>query len=137
MKDSKEWFINRLTSGDLSQEDTQQIAWLISWLDREKEERKNSQYEVSLNTAMLADLCELIFDKNGKGAPSFMSYAHAGWACGPCSKPEKDSYVKTMLNYWNKNQLKQETIEKIQEWEMFLNREKDVRLRLQEIMQSE
>jgi len=41
------------------------------------------------------------------------------------------------LNYWNKNQLKQETIEKIQEWEMFLNREKDVRLRLQEIMQSE
>jgi hypothetical protein len=119
MKEPKDWFIGRIQVG-LEKEDAQQIARLISWLDREKEEKNNIQYEASLNAAMLADICELLFGGNATHAPDFMSYAHAGWACGLKQKPKDSSYVRAMLNLWLKEDLKEETIRRIEKWEDFL-----------------
>jgi hypothetical protein len=119
MKEPKDWFIDRIQAG-LEKEDAQQIARLISWLDDDKEKINNAQYEAGLNAAMLADICELLFGGNATHAPEFMSYAHAGWACGPMQKPEDSSYVRAMLNHWLKKDLKKEIIKKIEEWEDFL-----------------
>ncbi|MBE3087991.1 MAG: hypothetical protein IMZ71_02590 [Chloroflexi bacterium] len=114
----QDWLIKRIADG-MVQEDAQQFALLLGKLEREHERERNAQYEASLNAAMLADLAELSFGRSINGAPSLMSYAHAGWACGPVSKPGK-SYVRWMLTQWHKDDLAKETIGKIEEWETYL-----------------
>ena len=118
MRDYKDWFVNRVLSG-LEKEDSQQIARLIIWYEKEQEMERDARYEAALNSAMIADICEKMFGSNANGSPSLMSNSHAGWVCGPFVKPENESFVRNMLKSWNK-EIDKETLQRIKQWEKFL-----------------
>ena len=83
--------------------------------------QQKKQYcdQSSVYSAMLSDICEIIFGDNANGAPSTLSYCHASWVCGPVSKPEDKSFVRWC--YESKGEfISKEMLCKIKEWEEFL-----------------
>ena len=118
MKEYRDWFIEH--AGSMTIEDIRQISRLIQWYERSEEELGNSQYDASLNAAMLADISEAIFGENAKDAPSLLSYPHAGWACGPGQKLKDESYVRAFYKLRTRDSLTPEQRIKANAWESFV-----------------
>ncbi len=105
---------------------TRDIRNMEKYLERANEEEKNAVHEGGRNAAMLADISEIIFGGSQNDewmkirVPRWLSYAHAGWACGPGRKPKGQSYF---------DQVKGLTSEEYSEWNIFL-------VRLESVMNS-
>jgi hypothetical protein len=125
MKSDKDWLIDRISVG-MEKEDAQRFAQLINHLNDVEERERSTRCESSLNAAMLADICETTFDGCAGGAPYLMSYAHAGWACGPGSKKPEESYVRWSMVLWYKEKISKESLERIDQWESYLKTLKKV-----------
>lgn len=125
MKEPKDWFIRRLMQ-KMDYEDIQQIARLLIWIDDYKEKDKNNRYQTGIYSSMLADICETIFGENGTGAPSFLSYPHAGWVCGPGIDRKGKTFVRSFIKNWHKvegyidSKNAEDQMERVEEWDSFL-----------------
>jgi len=118
MKDPKDWFIDRCSF--FEKEDIQQISRLIRWLDDEEKKNRESTTLAAQYSAMLADICEILFGDLANGSPFFMSSAHAGWACSPSDKRENETYLSAMMRHYFKNDLSEEVKKNIEQWNQFL-----------------
>ena len=123
------WFLIKLSNG-LEKEDAAQIARLILWFQDEHRMEKDRSEEAGINAAMLADICEVFFndDANRNDAilghvPRVLSHAHAGWACGPGTKKEGESWLRTAMMLWRLKgaDFTEEQAKNLKEWEEFLS----------------
>ena len=114
---SRLWSLKRLLEGMSVEE---QVDMLLKNAEKSDEQYEHQKYDMLLNSAMVADICDALFGSNANGAPSFMSYSHAGWVCGPT--PVKPSFVRYFLQSHHKENLKNDLLRDLEDWESFIEK---------------
>lgn len=122
MKEINDWFAESIGTGRLKGEDAQQVACLIFSLRKQGDHNRDLSYDVGLYSAMLADLCQLRFGSQAKGAPSLLSLPHAHWACSPAVDHQR-SYVRQMIAQSHKNdhEILDKKLREVDAWEAFIH----------------
>jgi hypothetical protein len=131
MEEMAEWFLRRIAYGKMTIEDAQKIASLTLQLEDVTSQKREATLNDGLHSAMLADIAEIFFDHDCNRetwghVPPMLSHSHAGWACGPRSKKESESWLRYAVGLWNKDSKLDPWLKDIDAWEAFLAKLKSI-----------
>ncbi len=88
--------------------------------DMADKERKEILFRTAQYSAMLSDICQVLFGSNANGSPMILCHIHAGWICGAFPKPENITFLEWQYERFEKCPTKKDK-EELEGWKEFIS----------------